>query len=323
MRTVTDEMHVAVAVLQRADGRILVAERPSWRHQGGGLEFPGGKIDPGEAVEAALARELREELGVTLMHAESLIRVRHRYPDRGVVLHTLLVRDWAGEPHGLEGQPLAWKNPQDLDPERFPAANRPIVAALALPDCCLVTPSRPESDRARVIAGIDSAIRGGIEMVQLRTPGWSEPVRAELVGAACELVQSAGRRVRLVVNADNPDLLQRFPALSGLHLGAQAASAWDRRMIAPDRMLSCACHDAAELAHAERLGADIALVGHVRATPCHAQQEPLAWDGLEALTAGTALPVYAIGGLAADDVAEARRHGAVGIAGIRGLWPAD
>lgn len=318
---VRDEIHVAVAVLQRADGRVLVAERPSWRHEGGGLEFPGGKVDPGEAVDAALARELREELGVTLLDAEPLIRIRHRYPDRAVVLHTVMVRDWTGEPHGVEGQTLAWENPRELDSEWFPAANRPVVAALALPDRCLVTPPLPESELPRMVAGLDAAIRGGIEMVQLRAPGWPESARAELVAAACELAESAGRRVLLVANADCPDLLERFPALSGLHLGARAARAYDRRMIATDRLLSCACHDAAELAHAERLGADLALVGHVKATPSHVQREPLGWDGLEALTARTALPVYAIGGMVADDVAEARLHGAIGVAGIRSLWP--
>lgn len=319
----TDEIHVAVAVLQRADGRVLVAERPAWRHAGGGLEFPGGKVDHGEAVDEALARELREELGVTLLHAEPLIRIRHRYPDRGVVLHTMIVRDWTGEPHGVEGQPLAWKCPRELAPDRFPGANRPIVAALRLPDRCLVTPSLPESDSSLMLAGLDEAIRGGIEMVQLRTPGWSESARAELVAAACDLVQSTGRHVHLIVNTDSPDLLQRFPSLAGLHLGARVAGAHDRRMIAPDRILSCACHDAAELAHAEHLGADLALVGHVKATPSHAQREPLGWDGLEALTARTTLPVCAIGGMTDDDVAEARRHGAIGIAGIRGLWPED
>jgi len=313
---------VAVAVLRRADGRVLVAGRPAWRHQGGGLEFPGGKVDPGEAVDVALARELREELGVTQVDAEPLMTIRHRYPDRGVVLHVMIVHDWEGEPRGVEGQPLGWEDPREMKPGRFPAANRPIVAALSLPDRCLVTPSLPESDLPAMIAGLEAAIGGGIGMVQLRTPGWSGRAQAELVGAACELVRSAGRRVRLLVNADSPRPLARSPSIAGLHLGARAAAGWDRRMIPRDRVLSCACHDADELAHAERLEADLAIVGHVRDTPSHAQRKPMGWDGLQALTAGTTLPVYAIGGLGPDDVAEARRRGAIGVAAIRGLWPA-
>lgn len=82
-------------------------------------------------------------------------------------------------------------------------------------------------------------------------------------------------------------------------------------------LLSCAVHDAAEMAQAERIGADLAVVGHVKPTPSHGDAPALGWAGLEALTAGTTVPVYAIGGLGPGDLAEARAHGAIGVAGIR------
>jgi len=316
----SDEVHVAVAVLQRGDGAILVAERPRWRHQGGGLEFPGGKVDPGEDVADALARELVEELGIGLRRWEPLIRVRHRYPDRGVVLHAALVEDWTGEAQGAEGQALHWRDCHTLDPGEFPAANRPIVAALRYPPICIVTPEAGEEDLPALVEGLRRTIGAGAPLVQLRAPGWSESAWSGLLEAACRIAADRGAGTRLIANTADPVWLERYPALAGLHLGAEAARGLRRRPIAADRILSCAVHDRGELEQADRIGADIAVAGHVRATPSHPGREPLGWSGLEALAARTTLPVYAIGGLGPDDIGRVRRHGAIGIAGIRRLW---
>ncbi|MDZ7749329.1 MAG: thiamine phosphate synthase [Halofilum sp. (in: g-proteobacteria)] len=93
------------------------------------------------------------------------------------------------------------------------------------------------------------------------------------------------------------------------------------RPVGPERLLSCACHDAAELAHAEALGADLAYLGSVAPTPSHPDAAPLGWEAFADLAAGTALPLYAIGGVTPSDLATARAAGAVGVAGIRGFWP--
>ncbi len=87
------------------------------------------------------------------------------------------------------------------------------------------------------------------------------------------------------------------------------------------RRLSASCHDASELALAKALGCDFVIVGPVRETATHPGQAGIGWDGFEALRAQSALPIYAIGGLAPADIEESRRHGAQGIAAIRGLWP--
>lgn len=316
-----EPVHVAVAILRRADGDVLVAERPAWRHEGGGLEFPGGKLDPHESVADALARELDEELGVRLERWQPLLRIRHRYPDRAVVLHVGLVEGWHGEPRGAEGQAVGWHAPATLQPERFPAANRPILAALRWPARYLVTPPVPEAGIASVVNGLGRAIDQGHGLIQLRAPDWGRAAWRELLGAACGLAADAPHEVRLLVNTSDPRWLDRFPRLAGIHLGARLLGRFRDRPIPLDRILSCACHDDGDLRQAERLGADLALVGHVKATPTHPAQPPLGWTGLEALVARTALPVYAIGGLTADDLAAAREHGAVGIAAIRGFWP--
>lgn len=316
-----DATEVAVAVLRRSDGRVLIAERAAWRHQGGRLEFPGGKIDPDESLASALGRELEEELGVRPLQWELFMRVRHRYEDRDVILHACLVEGWSGEPRAMEEQPLDWLRPEELVHERFPAANRPIVAALQYPDRCLVTPTPRTSGVDGILAGIERAIVAGTRLIQLRAPGLAPESWRRLVEGACRIAEAAPGRVRLIANSDDPECLQRCPALAGLHLGAEAARHFDRRPVPPDRLLSCACHDLEEIHRAEKLEADLMLLGNVDSTPTHPGHSPLGWEGLEALTAATVLPAYAIGGMRLEDIPRARERGAIGIAAIRGLWP--
>ena len=127
MNAASRVVHVAVGILTDAAGAILLARRPDHAHQGGLWEFPGGKVEADETVERALARELREELGVTVQAAEPLLQVRHAYPDKKVLLDVWRVTAYRGEPHGREGQPLAWAPPARLADFAFPAADAPII----------------------------------------------------------------------------------------------------------------------------------------------------------------------------------------------------
>ncbi len=90
----------------------------------------------------ALGRELQEELGITVESARPLIKVQHDYPDKQVLLDVWEVSSFTGQPHGAEGQPLAWVTQRELADYEFPAANEPIVAAARLPDQYLITPGR-------------------------------------------------------------------------------------------------------------------------------------------------------------------------------------
>jgi 8-oxo-dGTP diphosphatase len=121
---------VAAGVLRDAAGRVLIARRPAAAHAGGLWEFPGGKLQPGESPEAALVRELREEIGVAVGEVAPFMVHRHDYPDRRVVLHVFLVSGWVGEPRGLEGQPLRWVTLGELPAAGLLEADRPIAEAL-------------------------------------------------------------------------------------------------------------------------------------------------------------------------------------------------
>lgn len=121
---------VAVGVLVAPDGRYLLAQRPDGKPYGGYWEFPGGKLEAGESVEAALARELHEELGIDVTACLRWHTLEHDYPHAYVRLFFCKVTEWNGEPRGREGQALAWQRlPVEVEP-LLPAA-LPVLDLLA------------------------------------------------------------------------------------------------------------------------------------------------------------------------------------------------
>jgi 8-oxo-dGTP diphosphatase len=124
---------VAGAVFDGA-GCVLIAQRPPGKALAGRWEFPGGKLHDGETPLAGLARELEEELGITVHEAERLIRYAHAYADRSVELDLWRVTSWSGEPRPLDGQALRWVLPRDLSREDILEADQPMIAALVALD---------------------------------------------------------------------------------------------------------------------------------------------------------------------------------------------
>lgn len=120
---------VVAGILCRGD-QVLIAQRPLNKHQGGRWEFPGGKQEAGETALQALQRELREELGITVLAAEPFLQVSHRYPEKRVELAFWCVTHFQGEPEGREGQPLRWVHRAELHTHTFPEANLPVVQRL-------------------------------------------------------------------------------------------------------------------------------------------------------------------------------------------------
>ncbi len=123
---------VAAVVLVDADGRVLLARRPEGKAMAGLWEFPGGKIDPGETPEAALIRELAEELGIDV--AASCLApftfASHAYPEFHLLMPLYVCRKWTGIPTAREGQRLAWVRPARLAEYPMPPADKPLVAML-------------------------------------------------------------------------------------------------------------------------------------------------------------------------------------------------
>jgi len=107
---------VAVGILMKPNGDVLMAQRPQGKPYAGYWEFPGGKVEPGESVLDALKREFAEEIDVQILSAEPWCGVEHVYPHAHVRLHFYISREWEGEPHGLEAQQLAWQGSFDVAP---------------------------------------------------------------------------------------------------------------------------------------------------------------------------------------------------------------
>ena len=124
------QVHVAVGVILDDHNRVLISRRADDAHQGGLWEFPGGKVEAGESLLEALARELREELDIHVNDSEPLLEISHDYSDKSVLLDVHVVRGFGGKPRGLENQPLAWVPASQLSDYQFPEANVPIVDAV-------------------------------------------------------------------------------------------------------------------------------------------------------------------------------------------------
>nr|WP_225444460.1 Nudix family hydrolase [Pseudomarimonas arenosa] len=306
-------MSVVAAALTDADGRVLLAQRPSTHHHAGLWEFPGGKREQHESPLQALRRELHEELGIEVQSAEPLICIPFDLGQRPIELDVYQVSRFAGVPVALEHQALHWVERRALAQYPLPQADRPAAAALSRPDRMAVT---PEGIAAPSVAeGVIGLLRAGHRLIQLRCPQLDASAQRELAAALLPDVRKFAADLLLNGDIEGAERLG-----CGLHLRS-AQLQQTRPRLASGQILSAACHDLADLARAEALRVDCVVLGAVMSTATHPGRAALGWAGFAQLRACSSLPIYAIGGLCADDLTTARRHGAQGVAAIRAFWP--
>jgi len=130
----TTIIHVAVGVIYR-DKQVFLTKRAIDAHQGGKWEFPGGKVEHGETVSQALARELKEEVNIEVLSCQPLTAITHDYGDKQVCLEVFIVDNFLLEPKALEGQEEAWHKVKQLDVLDFPEANKEIVSLVMAEFC--------------------------------------------------------------------------------------------------------------------------------------------------------------------------------------------
>ncbi|MGH8272778.1 MAG: Nudix family hydrolase [Gammaproteobacteria bacterium] len=335
--TVTAEVGVAAGILQRDDGSYILAERPAGKLLGGYLEFPGGKLEPGETPEAALAREIKEELGVAVRRAEPLVQFEHAYPDYRVRAYLFRVMDWAGEVRGREGQRLIYAEPGTLRELPLLPANRPILAALELPAALMVTPEPEPDDSEDFIRRFKHAIEndtvgGAILRLKIssgRSADWflrevatsarrsGDPHRGR---AAAEELRGGSRRGPSLLQLNVGEVTELPEEFTGLHLPAAALMKLNRR---PEvrGWVGASVHSVEQAAHARELGLDYLVAGSLRETPSHPGAKPIGWSGFDAIVRAAGLPTYAIGGMTLADIPQVRVHWGQGIAAIRAFWP--
>ncbi len=296
---------VAAAVIERPDGTFLLAQRPAGKPYSGYWEFPGGKIEAGEDARRALARELREELGIEVREASPWITRVYAYTHATVRLHFFRVSAWDGEPRPLEDQDISWQRIEAPDVAPMLPANAPVLAALALPAVMIV------SDAARM--GVDAWIQAlgerAIEeklLVQIREKTLNAQQVQHVLSRALARAEPFGSRV--VVNSD----CGAYPQCRAVHLTAGALMQAASRPAAS--LLGASCHDERELDQAARIEVDYVVLGPVKATASHPGAAPLGWERFAAVAHDRPMPVYAVGGLRRADLGEARRRGAHGVA---------
>ena len=292
-------IEVAAAVLQRPDGAFLLAQRPAGKVYAGYWEFPGGKIEPGEAAAAALARELHEELGIDIAEAYPWITRVYTYPHGTVRLQFFRVYEWKGEPHPREDQAISWQQAGTRMEAPMLPANAPILAALALPDEYAVT-NAAQCGAAAMLSRLERRLKQGLKLVQVREPGFAE--RDAFTRQAIELAHRYGCKVMVK---------EPFHGADGIHYTAAELMKLKKK----EGLSAASCHTREELERAMALGLDFVVLGPVRD-----KSPALGWEKFRELAHLASIPVYAIGGLTRADMMEARRAGAHGIAMIRGAW---
>ena len=305
-------VEVAAAVILRADGSFLVARRPAGKVYAGYWEFPGGKIEPGEPAASALARELREELGIDVVRAYPWITRVHVYSHATVRLNFFRVLEWSGVPHPREAQTIAWQQPDAPVPQPMLPANAPVLASLALPHEYAIT----TADTLGIEVMLERLERGldrGLKLIQIRNKMTPPDEREEFAHAAVRLAHRYGARV--LVNSDAG--VVRLADVDGVHLTARGLMSLTER---PTGLVGASCHDTEQLARAMQLQLDFAVLGPIKTTASHPAATPMGWARFAELTWGASIPVYAIGGMNEADLEQAWRAGAHGVAMIRGAW---
>lgn len=300
-------LHVAVGVIRDLDGNILLSQRARHAHQGGLWEFPGGKLEPGETAAQALQRELLEEVGIRVTASAPLIKIRHDYGDKQVLLDVWNVTAFEGQAQSCENQLIRWIKPEQLGEFNFPAANLPIITAAQLPPFYAIL----EGDSVDLLHDrCQQILNTGIKLLQFRAKSL---VRADLM-PAYEAISAACSRhnATLMVNADLGIGVEHN---QGLHLSSRALLACDKRPV-DLKWLAASCHNLKELTHAEKLGVDFAVLAPIKPTATHPNAIPLGWEQLNELLEKVNIPTYALGGLEGDDLQQAQACGAQGIAGI-------
>jgi 8-oxo-dGTP diphosphatase len=308
-------MHVMAGLLINADGRVLLAERPQGKHLGGFWEFPGGKVEPGELPLAALARELREELGIELRSAQPLIRVLWTYHDRRLLLDAWRVDRWDEAPQSLEGQALQWWEPAKIDPVILTPADRPILQALRLPSGYALTPADITVDRRdEWVERIHLAISTGTRLLQLHLPLWPTESVRELAAALLPVASSYGATLLL-----HDDIEGALALGIGVHLSTRQMLEVTERVLPWQQVISVSCHDTAQLAKATDIRADFAVLSP--AVTGHVDASSMDWPHFQSLAEEASLPVYTMGAFSAKYLIEAKRNGGQGVAGVNEFWP--
>lgn len=307
-------VHVAVGVIVNSDSEVLISKRAADVHQANCWEFPGGKLESNETAKDALARELKEEIGVVVQESRFLSKISFDYGDKKVCLHTFMVTKYSGCETGAEGQPIQWVKINQLQDYNFPEANLSIINQLQLPDIIQITGEF--ISLLDLISKCEKCIEKGIKLIHFRAHHLNDRDYEE--HARMLLVLCQKHKVKLTLNR-SLDMLSLVDA-DGLHMTRHEMKKYTVRPCAMDKVLSVSCHNADELRYAEKLSVDYCYLSPVKPALSHNAGVELGLGTFSELNKGCTVPVYALGGMSVCDVSELQLLGAKGVAIISDNW---
>lgn len=319
MTTQKPFIRVATGVILNQQGEVLLAQRPEGKPWAGWWEFPGGKIEQGESIHQALARELNEELGISIQTSVPWVEFIYEYPNTTVELYFRKVYQWEGEIRGLEQQAFAWTTPNSANVlgEILPASIDPL-RWLSIPDQYAISHFQSPEKAEDYWNRFESLLQQGVKLFQFREPRWPDGTGSASLKVWFEkmLMRCHQQGAKLLLNSTHP---KAWVALAdGVQFRSQDAVQLEKRTLAKDKLMGVSCHHLADILYAQHLGTDFMVLGHVNPTPSHPDSQPLGWETFADFAKEASRPVFAIGGLSPASLAIARTHGAHGIAFIRG-----
>lgn len=306
----TDEktLHVAVGVIWDGNGNVLISRRHLSAHQGGLWEFPGGKVEKGESVECALARELKEELDIEINTPCPLIKIKHQYSDLTLFLDVWNVVGFTGEAKGNEGQAIRWVSADKLQNYDFPEANKAIITATKLPSEYAILNGH---DSPVLLSNLKIILANGTKLIQARLKSMSAEVAIDFFKLAIPLCEEKGASLMVNSAVEGVENLNAH----GIHLTAGDLLAMKNKPKGY-QWISASCHNLVELQCAVQKKIDFVVLAPVLFTQTHPDTEPLGWETFKELTSKINMPVFALGGLQKKDRCIAQLNGAQGISGI-------
>lgn len=310
----TEPLQVAVGVIINSQNQVLISKRSALVDQPDCWEFPGGKVESGESIEAALCRELKEELGITVQDYQFLFSVPYDYGAKKVCLHVYTVSKYSGQEHSRESQPLQWLGVDKLPSLQFPDANKVILKAIKLPEMIQITGGF--SSLGDLIQKTEVCIDQDVSMIQFRAHQLNDEDYLHHANAVLELCHR--HSVKLILNRAM-NVAEKIKA-DGIHLNRFELMKYKQRPCSGNLLLSASCHDLSELRQAEVLDADFCFLSPVYTARSHSAGISLGMKQFAKLIASCSVPVYALGGMQASDLSSVKASGGVGIAAISGKW---
>lgn len=311
-------IHVAVAVVKDQFGKILITKRPDTVDQGGLWEFPGGKVESNENVKQALKRELYEEVGINILEMTPLIKIRHDYSDKLVLLDVFNINKHTEEAYGKEGQQLKWVNLRDLSGFDFPDANYPIIDAIILPDKYMITGQfNNDSD---FLKKLQKAISNGIKLIQLRAHQLEVNDYLKLSKKTFEICHK--NNVKLMLNTSIKNYIEHdaHNFSHGLHLTSNELKKYSNDLSNKQVLVAASIHNEKELILAQQKRLKFAVLSPVNKTSSHPDVIPVGWNFFKQMTNKAIIPVYALGGMQLTDLQKAKELGGQGISAIGLFW---